>query len=297
MAFTAWAASTAYSVGDIRRATTVQSSGLVFKATVAGTSAGSEPTWPTDIDGTVVDGGVTWTGVSSIYEELAVLTPDTVIELFSLHLDPTLHGSSDITRWHNGCNADVTGNIIFNGETYFRQPVSADGFEVSSTGSLPRPTLRVSNASLTLTALMILVNATTPGNDLGGAEVRRLRTLKKFLDGESTADPYATWPEEKWFIDRKASETQDAVVYELASKFDLAGMKIPKRQLVNNICQWEYRSSECSYSGSNYWDVNDDSVGALSQDRCGKRLSSFKLRFGANAELPFGSFPGAGTTK
>ena len=297
MAFTAWAASTAYSVGDIRRATTVQASGLVFKATAAGTSAGSEPTWPTDIDGTVIDGGVTWTGISSLYEELAVLTPNAIIELFELRLDSTLHGSSDITRWHNGCNADVTGNIIFNGETYFRQPVIAEGFEYSTTGTLPSPKLTVSNATGTLTALMVLVNATTPGNDLGGAEVRRLRTLKKFLDGETTADPYASWPEERWFIDRKASETRESVVFELASKFDLAGREIPKRQLIANICQWEYRSSECGYSGSNYWDVNDDSVGALSQDRCGKRLSSCKLRFGTNSQLPFGSFPSAGLTK
>jgi phage-related protein len=27
---------------------------------------------------------------------------------------------------------------------------------------------------------------------------------------------------------------------------------------------------------------------------CGKRVESCKLRFGATAELPFGSYPGAG---
>ncbi len=32
-------------------------------------------------------------------------------------------------------------------------------------------------------------------------------------------------------------------------------------------------------------------------DQCGKRLSSCKLRFGANAPLPFGGFPGAGMSK
>ena len=49
MAFTAWAAGASISLGDVRRATTAQPSGLVFKCTTAGTTAGSEPTWATDI--------------------------------------------------------------------------------------------------------------------------------------------------------------------------------------------------------------------------------------------------------
>jgi phage-related protein len=32
-----------------------------------------------------------------------------------------------------------------------------------------------------------------------------------------------------------------------------------------------------------------------SQDVCGKRVDSCKLRFGQNAELPFGGYPGIGT--
>ena len=141
MAFTAWAASTAFSLGDVRRATTAQASGLVFKCSTAGTSGGSEPAWPTDIASTVTDNSVVWTAVSSVYEELAVLTPSAIIELFELHLDPDLHGSSDVYRWHNGTNADVTGSIIFNSLTYHRQPIRSSGFEYANTGQLPRPTL------------------------------------------------------------------------------------------------------------------------------------------------------------
>jgi lambda family phage minor tail protein L len=84
---------------------------------------------------------------------------------------------------------------------------------------------------------------------------------------------------------------------ELGPKLDLPGIEIPKRQLIGNICQWEYRSSECSYTGSNFWNVEDQSVSTLAEDRCGKRLDSCKLRFGNNAELPFGSFPTAGRTR
>ena len=297
MAFTAWAASTAYSLGTIRRATTAQESGLVFKVTTAGTSGGSEPSWGTDSGSETTDNNIVWTAVSSVYEELNVLNPNAIIELFEIHLDATLHGSTDVYRWHNGCNDAVSGNLIWNSNTYFRQPIKADGFEYANGGSLPRPTLTISNLDSTMTTLLLLVNATTQGNDLGGAKVKRIRTLKKFLDGEATADPFATFPEEIWFIDRKSSENRSVVSFELASKFDLAGVIIPKRQLIANVCQWGYRSSECSYSGSNYFDTEDNTVSSLGLDRCGKRLSSCKKRFGDNAALPFGSFPSAGLTK
>ena len=297
MAVAAWAASTAFSVGDIRRASTEQASGLFFRCTTAGTSASSEPSWPTDIGSTITDNTCVWTAIASAYEELAKLNPSAIIELFEVHLDNTLHGSTDVYRFHAGANAAIDGNVVFNGNTYTRIPVKADGFEMTNTGTLPRPTLTISNLDGTMTTLLLLVNATTAGNDLGGAEVRRIRTLKKFLDGEAAADPNAKFPDERWFIDRKANESRDSVTFELASKFDLAGQKLPKRQIVANVCQWVYRSSECSYTGSNYFDVNGNTVSTLAADVCGKRVESCKLRFGNTAELPFGSFPGAGLTQ
>ena len=296
-AVAAWAASTAFSVGNIRRATNSQAGGLWFRCSTAGTSASTEPKWPTDIGSTITDNTVVWTAISSVYEDVSVLAPSAIIELFELHLDSTLHGSSDVYRFHAGSNADVTGNIVFDGQTYSRFPIQAEGFEMRSGGTLPQPTLTVANLDGTITTLLALVNATTIGNDLTGATVKRIRTLKRYLDGESTADPNAKFPTEIWRINRKASESRDTVSFELASEFDLAGQKLPKRQIVANTCQWIYRSSECSYTGSNYFDVNGNSVPSLSQDVCGKRIESCKLRFGNNGTLPFGSFPGAGLTR
>ena len=297
MAYAAWQASTSYAVGAIVRATTTQASGLVFRCTVAGTSASTQPAWPTDIGSTITDGGVAWAAISSVYEDLAVLGPNAIIELFELQLDTTLHGASTTYYWHNGVNAAVTGNIVFGGNTYVRLPVEATGFDYTSSGSLPRPTLRISNLFSDMTTLLLLVNATTPGNDLGGATVRRIRTLKKFLDGEAAADPNARFPTEIWYVDRKSNENRDLVEFELASKFDLAGIMLPQRQIIANVCQWKYRGAECGYTGSSYWNVNDQPVGTLAADVCGKRVESCKLRFGATAELPFGSFPGAGLTQ
>jgi len=280
MAYSAWASSTAYSVGDIVRASSLQASGLVFRCTTAGTSGGSEPAWGTDIGSTITDGTVVWTAVASSYEELAEIAPSAIIELFEMTLDATLHGSSDTYRWHNGANADVTGNIVWNGNTYTRLPIQADGFDYTNTGSLPRPTLTVSNLDSTMTTLLILVNATTAGNDLGGATVKRIRTLKKYLDGEAAADPHAKFPDEVWYVDRKASENRDAVSFELASKFDLAGVMLPKRQLIANVCQWKYRGAECGYTGTRYFNTNDGVESTLANDVCGKRLASCELRFG-----------------
>jgi hypothetical protein len=102
MAYAAWVASNPYTVGAIARATTVQASGLVFRCTIAGTSGATEPAWPTDIGSTIVDGGVTWAAISSVYEELSVLAPNAIIELFELQLVAALHGTSDIYYFHAG---------------------------------------------------------------------------------------------------------------------------------------------------------------------------------------------------
>ena len=101
MAYTAWAASTGFAVGDVRRATSSQNSGLVFECTTAGTSGSSEPNWPTDIGSTLTDNTVVWTAISSVYADLSVLTPNAIIELFELHYDNTLHGSTTfaMARW------------------------------------------------------------------------------------------------------------------------------------------------------------------------------------------------------
>ena len=87
------------------------------------------------------------------------------------------------------------------------------------------------------------------------------------------------------------------VKFELSMESDLPNTFLPKRQLIGNCCQWKYRSSECSYTGNNYFNKDDVPVSTLAADVCGKKLSSCKKRFGDNGVLPFGSFPTAGKTR
>ena len=55
----AWAASTAYALGDVVQPTT--RNGYNYECTTAGTSGGSEPAWPTTPGNTVNDGAAVWT--------------------------------------------------------------------------------------------------------------------------------------------------------------------------------------------------------------------------------------------
>jgi lambda family phage minor tail protein L len=169
---------------------------------------------------------------------------------------------------------------------------------MSSNGQLPRPTLRVSNITGTITLLVLSYD------DLLGAKITRKRTMAKYLDAVNfpggvnpDADDTAEFADDVFFIDRKSTETRDVVEFELAAAFDLSGVQLPRRQIIQNVCVWRYKGTECGYSGTNYFNANDESVGSSGLDVCGKRLTSCKLRFGENNPLPFGSFPSAGLTR
>lgn len=225
---------------------------------------------------------------ADLTSQLQEIAPGAIIELFQLELNAAQHGVDQTYYFHSGVDQSLT-DITWAGQDYQAIPIEADGFEWNGQGSLPRPTLRASNALGTLTALIL-----TLPDGLEGAKVTRIRTLGRYLDGEATADPYSEFPREIYYVDRKSAETRDIIEFELASIFDLAGVRAPKRQCVTR-CQWVYRSAECGYSGANFFDVNDASVPNENEDICGKRVDSCKARFGDNNRLPHGGFPGIGT--
>ena len=175
---------------------------------------------------------------SAIVSNLQNTNPSAIIELFTLQLDSSLHGATTIYRFHNGSSLKDNGEIVWAGNTYQRFPIKAEGFAFRQ-GQLPRPTLTVSNALGTITAILLSVNTTTAGNDLTGATVTRIRTLARFLDAVNfpgdinpygTPDSTAEFPQEIYKIDRKSAENREVVQFELASVFDLAGIRAPNRQ-------------------------------------------------------------------
>ena len=214
---------------------------------------------------------------------LQEIAPGAIIELFELELNATQHGVNETYRFHAGVNADDSQSIIWASNEYLRFPIDAEGFEYSGQGQLPRPKLRVSNIFGTITAIIL-----TLPNGLEGAKVTRIRTLARYIDGTNfpggtnpygTPDPTAEFPREIYYVDRKVIETRDIIEFELAAVFDLIGVRAPKRQCVSNVCQWKYRGPECGYAGNAYFNANNQPVGSLAQDACGKQLSSCELRF------------------
>ena len=116
-----------------------------------------------------------------IITDLQKINPSAIIELFTLTTDATLHGSAQTYRFHNGTSLNANGDIIWAGNQYLKMPIQAEGFAFQK-GQLPRPTLTISNALGTITAILLNVNAVTTGNDLTGATVTRIRTLARYLD-------------------------------------------------------------------------------------------------------------------
>ena len=243
------------------------------------------------------------------HAELQKVNPSAVIELYELQLSQALHGVSTVYRFHAGVNElAANADVVWAGNTYQRFPVEATGFDLTGNGQLPRPKLRVSNLlgttansqNSTFSQILLTVNAITPNNDLSGSTFTRIRTMARFLDSANfttsnpNADPTAEWARQIYTIDRKVFEDRETIEWELASVFDLAGVRAPKRQCISAICQWVYKDPEtCGYSGTIYLDENDQTTTAA-LDQCGKRLSSCRARF-ADQPLPFGSFPGVGT--
>lgn len=230
----------------------------------------------------------------TIAADIAALSPTALVELFELDLTPF---GGDVVRFHGGKNS-LVGNIVFDGNTYSAYPIEANGFELNGRGKLPRPTLRVANVTGEITGLVL------DYQDLLGAKLTRIRTLAKYLDAvnfpggvNATADPDQRLPDEIWYIDRKSQENKVVVEFELTASFDVVGVQLPRRQIIQNVCPWEYRGTECGYAGTDYFNTADQPVALADLDKCGKRLTSCRLRFGQAAALPYGGFPAAGLVR
>jgi len=183
---------------------------------------------------------------SAVFSNLQSINPSAIIELFTLQLSTSLHGSNDIFRFHAGSSLNANGEIVWKGDSYLRFPIQVTGFAFQK-GQLPRPKMTVSNAGIIpgtgiISAILLSVNETTTGNDLTGAVVTRIRTLAKFIDAvnfadntNATADPNAEFPQEIYSIDRKSTENREVVEFELAAPTDLAGVRIPGRQATRSL--------------------------------------------------------------
>tara|TARA_Y100000004_G_scaffold193902_1_gene257300 strand:+ start:1832 stop:2560 length:729 start_codon:yes stop_codon:yes gene_type:complete len=235
-------------------------------------------------------------------EDQQSLLPGRLVELFDLDLSE-IPGETAIYRW---CSSfQESGDVVWKGNTYTPLPIQASGFETVSKGTLPTPTLRMANAKLVPSAII---------NDIGdplGAKVTRWRVHEKYLDGNSLANPNEHYPVDVFQVERKKTENQLFVEFELSSYLDKEGIRLPRRPVLRNACLQRYRVYDgsafnyaevtCPWLGQDaptdegpFFNENDEST-TKDLDKCGKRLKSCRLRHdAAGLPIPGWFFPGAG---
>ncbi len=231
--------------------------------------------------------------IKSLMYELTNLTPSALMTFFEIDLSstvgsiqssllkdyqeisevlPSFQGQSqNVLRFHN--NIRVFNSIIFwQGNTFFPAPLKADGFDITSRGVLPTPTLSITSQKEDgIEALSVLRRTISKYGDIVGAKVTRIRTYAKFLDKTNFSDiseqngtqgiyasnfpegyepdPYAELPRDIFFVERKSQETKTGITYELSSILDVEGVKLPRRRVLSKKCGFTYRGCGCFYEG------------------------------------------------
>lgn len=221
--------------------------------------------------------------MSTSRSDIQKLDPGTKLELYEL--DSTDLGGQ-VEYFHDGVTAGRTP-VVWQGNSYTPWPTIAEGFEINGKGQQPTPKMRLGNIGGAMTVRCIAFA------DLVGARLTRRRVFAKYLDGMPGADPTAGFPDDIYYVERKTYEGKQFVEWELSSSLDVEDVYLPLRQVLVNACSWDYRSAECSYVGPAVAKLDDAPTNDPTLDRCGKRLSSCKLRFGEFGPLPFAGFPGA----
>jgi lambda family phage minor tail protein L len=231
----------------------------------------------------------------SVSAELANLNPSAIITFFEIDVTNVMESNNisnlGVEADAYGVTQDVQGNIlrfhnsinVFNsflkwqGFTYYPAPIQAEGFETSSRGTLPTPTLTIATQGSQQDLMGLLRHQIKKFGDVVGAKVTRIRTFAKYLDVDNflavnsegkvspnalqdmatenlgeipigfEPDPYAELPRDIYYIERKESENKSILRYQLSSNLDLEGVKIPKRLILANRCMFDYRGPGCWY--------------------------------------------------
>lgn len=220
------------------------------------------------------------------HTELQSLTPTALITMFEL--DGTSIGLATKYRFYDGANG-LGNNLVWQGVTYQAMAIQAEGFELSSNGTLPRPTLRVA-------ALDGLVGGLIRDyEDLLRAKITRKRTFARFLDAVNfsggvnpygTPDPTKGLTDDVFFIERKKAETSDYIEFELVSALDLEGIRFPRRRIQTTICQ-HLTTDLCPYVAS-----CDKTLDGANGCKFHYPTPEGTVTTSGNA-LPFGGFPAA----
>ena len=169
---------------------------------------------------------------------------------------------SDITE-------DGYGPIVFDGNTYYGFPIHVTGIDMANDGAMNRPTLTMANVESILLTDSTFQNAFDSAVAEGGSKsglsgftidsligkrVVRRSTLDKYLTIDTATTGIKSvieFPKSTYVIDRIASKDSIMVTFELAAPYDLAGIRVPRREVIGKYCSWMYQGLKDFTTGSN----------------------------------------------
>jgi lambda family phage minor tail protein L len=227
------------------------------------------------------------------------LTTQGLATLYQLDTSPCKGGGPTL---YFASAEDFDTVILWGGQPYTPLPMQAQGFEMTTKGTIPQPTVTMSNL---FGAGNLLLDSY---DGLVGALLVRIQTLRRFLDDGSTPDVNAYITRDKFAVAQKTSHTAVAIVFKLAALWDLEGTQLPRRQILRDVCSHTYRywdtalgtfnysKATCPYTGFNYLDTANNITDHI-HDQCSRNLTGCRSRFGFYTPLPARFFPGVGKVK
>lgn len=232
------------------------------------------------------------------------LTTEGLITLYQL--DTTMLGG----QWFYFQSAeDFATPISWGGQPYAAIPMDATGFEMTTRGTIPMPSLTISNLYGAANSLI------SEFKGLLGARLVRIVTLRRFLDDGSSPDANAFITRDVFVVSQKTSHNAVAIAFKLASAMDQEGVMLPRRVILRDFCThvyrvwvgtspadlsagyFDYSKASCPYTGPWWYDAYDQGPVEGRQDACSKTLNGCLLRFRGGQPLPARFFPGVGRVK
>ena len=191
-----------------------------------------------------------------------------------INMVPASQTGGSVVTYANVISENSSSSLL----SYNPFHLSVSGFEISGSNKLPQPKVTFSNMAGDFTDL------SSDYDDLVGFRLYRVRTYAKFLhsiDGvnQATYNSAAHFQPDIWYFNRKMEENNQFCVYELASIFDVEGIRFPKRRMYSNYCPFVYKGPDCQSVSTN--------------PRCPKTLRACRNRFPGGNNLRFGGFPTA----
>jgi len=217
-------------------------------------------------------------GSLDINTEISSLTPSSLVQLYEIDLSEvspsTINFDYDgkqpmnrgLLRVYNDYNlykitSDSYGRIKWQNNFYYPFPIFAEGFEYSSAGTLPTPKVSISNLSpdYSVNSFYSYIRMQMQSlGDIVGGKFTRIKTFLKYLDGANFSEGYNIFatntgiyeielPRDIYYIDRKTTENQSVIEYQLNTILDVENLTLPGRTILAKKCPFQYRGEGCCY--------------------------------------------------